>query len=79
MSTLTNLTSDSSFHRVYDECKIRSIYNVSGVVTVSETDCTDGWHYHEDGQDFDVSRSIVSEVTSICFFCKKIIKNRFTV
>ena len=62
VSRSTNLTLGTTFHRVYDECKIRSIYNVSGVVTVSETDCTDGWYYHENGQDFDVSRSFVSEV-----------------
>ncbi|KAL4237193.1 hypothetical protein ACF0H5_005573 [Mactra antiquata] len=51
--------------RVYEECSIKEIRNVSGVTKVTETECTYGWTYTDDGP-FDSSRSLVSEWDLVC-------------
>ncbi|XP_052791504.1 organic cation transporter protein-like [Mya arenaria] len=60
-----NGTEETYYSRSYGKCSVTHMSNISGDVSVKNTDCADGWYYYED-EAFDEDRSIISEWDLVC-------------
>ncbi|XP_060576174.1 organic cation transporter protein-like [Ruditapes philippinarum] len=65
-STVAESFMNQSIIREYEKCSIKTTLNDTGVVTVTETGCTNGWNYHEFYGQFSNERSVVSEWDLVC-------------